>query len=210
MVRLLREHPLTTTPPPSNLGPLAEPWAREITRQVQDQATAIERLGGSLSNDGSATNGSLDNIAFQINELEQRQAGVVFADNLTTASFTQPNTVTNIITLQIPRPDRPRVGTLSVQFTAQANSALQTEVYGSFAIDGMIFHRDSRTVPTQNFEPSSWNGLKAITGYTGFSAGPGFGGELVLKLQSEAAFSSGARTVTYTGIQANYQYGQAI
>ena len=163
---------MTTTPPPSNLGPLAEPWAREITRQVQDQATAIERLGGSLSNDGSATNGSLDNIAFQINELEQRQAGVVFADNLTTARFTQPNTVTNIITLQIPRPDRPRVGTLSVQFTAQANSALQTEVYGTFSIDGLVFHRDSRTVPTPHPPPSPWHRLHAIPPYTAFSAAP--------------------------------------
>lgn len=201
---------MSNTPPPSNLGPLSEPWAREITDQVQANRTAIQRLGGDFSMDGSLNNSSLDNIAYQINELQQRRSGVVTADALTTSSFTSPNSVTNVITLQIPRPDVPRVGTVSVQFTAQGSNSLQTEVYGSFAVDGLVFHRDSRTVPTQNFEPSSWNGLKAITGYTGFTATPTSGGTLVLTLQSEAIFSTGARTVTYTGIQANYQYGQAI
>lgn len=201
---------MSNTPPASNLGPLSEPWAREITEQVQANRTAIQRLGGDFSMDGSLNNSSLDNIAYQINELQQRRSGVVTADALTTSSFTSPNSVTNVITLQIPRPDVPRVGTVSVQFTAQGSNSLQTEVYGSFAVDGLVFHRDSRTVPTQNFEPSSWNGLKAITGYTGFTATPTSGGTLVLTLQSEAIFSTGARTVTYTGIQANYQYGQAI
>lgn len=201
---------MTNTPPPSNLGPLSEPWARDITTAIQNSRTAIERLGGDFSMEGSLGNSSLDNIAYQINELQQRQAGVTRALDLTTASFNQPNSVTNVVTLQIPRPSVARVGTVSVQFTAQGSNSLQTEVYGSMAIDGLVFHRDSRTVPTQNLEPSSWNGLKAITGYTGFTAGPGFGGTITLTLQAEAAFSSGARTVTYTGIQANYQYGQAV
>lgn len=200
---------MTTTPPPSNLGPLAEPWAREITSQVINQATAIDRLGGTVSGNGSSGNASLDNISYQINELRQRQSGVIVYPSFSTSSFSS-GSVTNTITIQIPRPDVARFGTVSVQFTATNSNALQTEVYGSIEIDGNTFHRDSRSVPSQNLEPSSWNGQKAITGYTGFTAGPGFGGTINLTLQAEAAFSSGARVVNYSNIQANYQYGQAV
>lgn len=200
---------MTNTPPPSNLGPLAEPWGREITRQVEENTIAIQRLGGTVSGNGSSSNSALDNISYQINELRQRQSGVISYPSFSTSSFSS-GSVTNTITIQLPRPDVARFGTVSVQFTATNSNALQSEVYGSIEIDGTIFHRDSRSVPSQNLEPSSWNGQKAITGYTGFTAGPGFGGTINLVLQAEAAFSSGARTVNYLNIQANYQYGQAI
>lgn len=199
-----------STPPPSNLGPLSEPWARDITKQVQDNRIAIQRLGGDVSSDGSVTGATLENISYQINELRQRQSGVVRSTDVQTASFNQPASVTNVVTLQLPRPDVSRVGWVAVQFTATNSNGNQSEVYGSIEIDGVVFHRDSRSVPTQNLEPASWGGQKAITGYTGFMAGPGFGGLIRITLQAEAAFSSGARTVTYSNIQANYQYGQAV
>lgn len=199
-----------TTPPPSNLGPQSQPWARSVTDTLTQQTLAIERLGGDSSNDGRVNNSTLDNIAYQINELQQRQSGTVRFADVTTAPFTNPNSVTNTITLQIPRPDRARVGWVSVQFTATNSNSAQTEVYGSFSIDGTVFHRDSRTVPTQNLEPASWGGQKALTGYTGFTASPTSGGTITLVLQAEAALSTGSRFVTYSNIQANYQYGQAI
>lgn len=198
-----------TTPPPSNLGPLSEPWGREITKQVQENRIAIQRLGGDFSNDGSLNNSTLDNIAYQIKELRERQAGIVTAADFSSATFSS-GTVTNVITLQIPRPDRPRVGTVSLQFTATNSNANQTEVYASMEIDGTVFHRDSRSVPTQNIEPASWGGQKALTGFTGFTATPTSGGTLRLTLQAEAALSTGSRSVRYFNIQANYQYGQAI
>lgn len=196
-------------PPPSNLGPLSEPWGREITKQVQENRIAIQRLGGDFSNDGSLNNSTLDNIAYQINELRERQSGIVTAADFSSATFSS-GTVTNVVTLQIPRPDRPRVGTVSLQFTATNSNANQTEVYASMEIDGTVFHRDSRSVPTQNLEPASWGGQKALTGFTGFTATPTSGGTLRLTLQAEAALSSGSRSVRYFNIQANYQYGQAI
>lgn len=196
-------------PPPSNLGPLSEPWGREITKQVQENRTAIQRLGGDFSNDGSLNNSTLDNIAYQINELRQRQAGIVTAADFSSASFSS-GTVTNVVTLQIPRPDVARVGTVSLQFTAINSNANQSEVYASMEIDGTVFHRDSRSVPTQNLEPSSWGGQKALTGFTGFTATPTSGGTLRLTLQAEAALSTGSRSVRYFNIEANYQYGQAI
>lgn len=199
-----------STPPPSLLGPLSEPWAREITRQVQDNETALQRLGGDFSSDGSVSNSALDTVAFQINELQQRRSGVIIYPDFTTSAFSNPSSVTNSITIQLPRPDARRFGTVSVQFTAVNSNTLQTEVYGSMEIDGNVFHRDSRAVPTQNFEPASWRGEKALTGFTGFQAGPGFGGTITLTLQAEAAFSTGSRQVTYTNIQANYQYGQRV
>lgn len=198
-----------TTPPPSNLGPLSEPWAHAITQQVVGNRTALERLGGDFSNDGSLNNSSLETIAYQIRELQQRQSGIVRAMDFSSAVFAS-GSVTNVVTLQIPRPDVTRVGTVSLQFTATNSNALQSEVYASMEADGVIFHRDSRSVPTQNLEPASWGGQKALTGFTGFTAGPGFGGELRLTLQAEAAVSSGARQVNYFNIQANYQYGQAV
>lgn len=196
-------------PPPSNLGPLSEPWGREITKQVQENRIAIQRLGGDFSNDGSLNNSTLDNIAYQINELRQRQAGIVTSADFSSATFSS-GTVTNVVTLQIPRPDVPRVGTVSLQFTATNSNSNQTEVYASMEIDGTVFHRDSRSVPTQNLEPASWGGQKALTGFTGFTATPTSGGTLRLTLQAEAALSTGSRSVRYFNIQANYQYGQAI
>lgn len=201
---------MTNTPPPSNLGPQSQPWARSVTDTLSQHMLAIERLGGDATNDGRVNNSTLDNIAYQINELQQRQAGTVASPDITTPTFTNPNSVTNTVTLQIPRPDRPRIGWVSVQFTATNSNSAQTEVYGSFSIDGTVFHRDSRTVPTQNLEPASWGGQKALTGYTGFTATPTSGGTLILTLQAEAALSTGARFVTYSNIRANYQYGQAI
>lgn len=197
------------TPPPSNLGPLSEPWGREITKQVQENRVALQRLGGDFSNDGSLNNSTLDNIAYQINELRERQAGIVTVAAFSTTTFSS-GAVTNVVTLQIPRPDRARVGTVSLQFTATNSNANQTEVYASMEIDGTVFHRDSRSVPTQNLEPASWGGQKALTGFTGFTATPTSGGTLRLTLQAEAALSTGSRSVRYSNIQANYQYGQAI
>ena len=196
--------------PPSNLGPLSQPWGDEITRQTLANERAIQRLGGDFSVDGSLNNSTLDSITNQIRELQQRQFGIVTAPDFTTASFTNPNSVTNSVTLQIPRPDVPRIGWVSVRFTATNSNALQTEVYGSFSIDGTVFHRDSRTVPSEALEPASWQGQKALTGYTGFTATPSSGGTITLTLQAEAALSSGARIVTYSGIQASYQYGQRV
>lgn len=196
-------------PPPSNLGPLSEPWGREITKQVQENRIALERIGGDFSNDGSLNNSTLDNIAYQINELKQRQSGIVTAVNFSSPSFSS-GMLTNVVTIQIPRPDVPRVGTVSLQFTATNSNGNQTEVYASMEIDGTVFHRDSRSVPTQNLEPPSWGGQKALTGFTVFTATPDSGGTLRLTLQAEAALSTGERSVLYSNIQANYQYGQAV
>lgn len=197
-----------TTPPPSNLGPLSEPWARYITEQVRGNQTAIERLGGDLSNTGAQSNSGLNLVSSQINELMQRQSGLVTAAD---ASVTLSSGLAGTsVQIQVPRPsDKARIGWLSVQVTARNSNSLQSEAYVSYSLDGSVFHRDSRYLPTDNLEPASWNGDKAITGYTAFIASPGSGGLLNLDLQAEAAFSTGARTVTFANIRVTYQYGQA-
>lgn len=201
---------MTTTPPPSYLGPQSEPWGRYITEQVRQNAEAIERLGGDASNDGRINNSTLDLLGSQIKELSQRQAGVVTAPDVFTPEFSS-GTQTLTVNIQIPRPkDAARVGWVSVQFTATNSNANQTEVFGSMSIDGTVFHRDSRAVPTGNLEPASWNGDKAITGYTGFTASPDTGGSIDLVLQAQVAFSSGSRSVRFHSIRATYQYGQKI
>lgn len=197
------------TPPPSNLGPMAEPWARDITDQVRQNAEAIERLGGDASNDGRVNNSVMDTISYQINEIQARQSGILNHPDATTPAFGS-GSVTQTLTLQIPRPAVRRIGWLSVQVTATNSNGLQSEVYASISVDGQVFHRDSRSVPTQLLEPSSWGGAKALTGYTGFVAGPGSGGTVTITLEAEAALSSGARSVTYSNIRAVYQYGQAV
>lgn len=200
---------MTNIPPPSNLGPFSEPWGREITQQVQRNREAIQRLGGDFSNDGSLNNSALEQIAYQIQELQQRQSGSVSFATFSSASFSS-GSVTNVVNLQIPQPATRRFATVSVQVTATNSNSAQTEVYATMEVDGTVFHRDSRSVPTQNLEPSSWGGQKAITGFTGFTAGPGGGGSIRLTLQAENAFSSGPRFVTYSNILAVYQYGQAV
>lgn len=199
---------MSTTPPPSNLGPFSEPWGREITRQVQENRRAIERLGGDFSNDGSLNSSALDQITYQLQELQQRQSGSVSSAPFSTAVFSA-GSVTNVVNIQLPRPSVRRFATVSLQVTAENSNSSQTEVYATMEMDGAVFHRDSRSVPTQNLEPSSWGGQKAITGFTGFTAAPGVGGSIRLTLQAENAFSSGPRFVTYSNILAIYQYGQA-
>lgn len=209
MVHFHRELELKT-PPRSNLGPMSEPWARDITDQVQQNAIAIERMGGDATNDGRINNSTMDTLASQITELQQRQSGIVQAANVSTPSFSTGIQTINV-NIQLPRPtDAPRVGWVSVQFTATNSNANQSEVYGSISIDGAVFHRDSRSVPSTNFEPASWGGQKAITGYTGFVASPNSGGLITLVLQAEVAFSTGARVVNFQNIQATYQYGQKV
>lgn len=194
-----------TTPPPSNLGPMSEPWARFRTAQAIQNAEAIESMGGDASNDGRINNSAMDNMAFQINELQDRQSGFVTVPDEAVPLSSGIGTIT--VSIQLPRTDVTRVGWVAVQFTATTNTAAQTGIYGSFDIDGRVFHRDSRAVPSQALEPASWNGAKAITGYTGFVASPDGGGLVRLTLQYEA-IGTGARTVTFSGIQATYQYGQ--
>ena len=196
------------TPPPSNLGPMAEPWARDITEQVRQNAEAIERLGGDASNDGRINNSVMDTISYQINEIQARQSGIIQHPDVTTPVFAA-GSVLQTIALQIPRPTVGRIGWLSVQVTATNSNGLQSEVYTSMSVDGSVFHRDSRSVPTQLLEPASWGGAKALTGYTGFVASPTAGGSVSIALEAEAALSSGARSVTYSNISAVYQYGQA-
>lgn len=197
------------TPPKSNLGPLSEPWARWATEQVQQHERAIERMGGDASNDGRINNSTMDNLASQVRELQQRQSGIVLADEVNTGSFSSGTRTINV-SLQLPRPDAKRVGWVSVQFTASNSNSLQTEVFGTMAMDGTVFHRDSRAVPSENTEPASWMGDKALTGYTGFIADPNSGGTIDLTLQAQIAFSTGARSVRFHSIRATYQYGQRI
>jgi hypothetical protein len=208
VVRLLREHQLITLPP-SNLGPQAEPWGREIAKLTVNNSEAIDRLGGDTSNDGRINNSTMDVMASQINELQQRQSGLVRVNSVQTPTFSS-GTQTLTVNIQIPRPSVNRSGWVAVQFTAVNSNANQTEVYGSMSIDGNTFHRDSRAVPSENTEPASWGGEKAITGYSGFVAGPDFGGTITLVLEAEVAFSSGDRFVVFQNIQASYQYGQTV
>lgn len=200
-----------TTPPPSNLGPLSEPWARWQTAQVIQNATAIERLGGDSTNDGIANNSSFDQLASQINELYARQSGLLTLPDQVSAAVEFGNPAMNVFTFQIPRPtDGTRTGWLSAQFTASADSlTLYTDVFGSFSIDGRIFHRDSRYVPTNNLEPTSWNGDKAITGYTGFTLGPNDGGTVTIVAEAIPQ-GFGLRTVRYGNLQLTYQFGQLV
>lgn len=197
-------------PPRSNLGPQSEPWARYQTDQTLQNARAIESMGGDASNDGRINNSAMDNMANQIKELQARQSGVTSVQDVDIPTFsTGSRSVT--VTVQIPRPTVARAGWVSLQFTARNNTALQTEVYASFDVDGSVFHRDSRSVPTTNFEPASWNGDKAITGYTGFYAAPEQGGLLTMFIQAENTSSAASpRTISLVDIKASYQYGQRV
>jgi len=190
---------------------MSEPWARFQTDQTIRHAEVIESMGGDASNDGRINNSVMDSMASQIEDLSARQSGIVQTGDIYTAPFTTGSQFA-VATLQIPRPtDSARAGWVAAQFTARNNTSRQTEVYATFLMDGRIFHRDSRSVPTTNFEPSSWNGDKALTGYTGFIAFPATGGTLTIELQAEAAFdTSGPRTITFADIRASYQYGQAV
>lgn len=202
---------MTFTPPPSNLGPLSQPWERFYTAQLLQNATAIERLGGDATNDGVQNNSTLDIMARQINEIYARQTGQVARDDFAQTTNSNGQAITTF-SLQVPRPADRRIGWLSLQMAVTTNSPTNPiEVYATFSIDGTVFHRDSRTLPDPNFEPSSWNGQKSFTAYTGFTADSASGGTIDVTVQADRAFNpTGVRVLTYAGIRATYQYGQII
>lgn len=196
-------------PPRSNLPPDAEPWGRFITDGVQKNASTIEMLQNDSKNVARINSSTLDNLANQMEDIRNRQTGIVTYPTFSLPAFSTGTQATTI-SIQIPRPAVAKAGWCSVQFTAVNSNSLQTEVYASMFMDDVAFHRDSRSVPTSNFEPPSWGGDKSLIGYSGFFASPTSGGTVSLLLETEILFSSGSRFVTFKDIKVVYQYGQNV
>lgn len=200
-----------TTPPPNNLGPLSQPWARWRTDKVLENERTLQRLSGDATNDGIQSGTTINQIARQINEIYARQTGFVERDPYSQAT-NNSGQATSTFELQIPRPgDTNRLGWLAVQVAANTNSTVPVDVFATFEIDGRVFHRDSRTLPDGNFDPSTWNGQKSLIGYSGFTAGPTGGGLIRVTLQIDGQFyGNGVRTISYSNIRATYQFGQIV
>lgn len=198
-------------PPPSNLGPMAEPWARWITDQTLQNAEGVERLGGDASNDGRINNSLLDSMADQIQELNARQSQTLFVPDLTTPVFNQSGaTVSTSTTISLPRPlDAQRIGWVSLSGTPSVTPAYDSTVFVTFSIDGRPFYRSSIGLPPASATPAGWTTF-SFQGVTGFMADPEAGGALSIQLQARGlAFgAAGNRTATLGGITATVAYAQ--
>lgn len=198
-------------PPLSNLGPMAEPWARWITDQTQTNATAIEQLGGDASNDGRINNSSMDLMASQINELYQRQSAIVTSPDLYTPAFNNTGvTFSASVNIQLPRPtDAARSGWLALNCNPTVAPALFTAVFVTFSIDGRMFYRSSMGLPPSDSAPVGWNNA-SFSGATGFDASPSSGGVLGILLEAYGSpfGDPGLRTASLQNISATVAYGQ--
>lgn len=198
-----------TTFPMSNLGPQSEPWARAITDQVRQNATAIERLGGDASNDGRVNNSTMDQISAQLNEINQRQASLTTADPITTPSFGSGGSASASRDIQIPRPgDVARTGWLALSFDVSQSNSDFGATFVTVYLDGSIFYKTSVGFPTSNVTPASWGANINISAFTAFTATPTSGGLLRVEITGTAS-SGAARTVTASNFRATAQYSQA-
>jgi len=199
------------TPPPSNLGPMSEPWARFQTDQTLQNATAIERLGGDATNDGRLNNSTLDNMAAQLEEINQRQSGYVTANDITTAPFNGTGTSAPTVAqeIQLPRPtDTRRSGWLAVTFDVSQSTADFGTAFLTIYIDGRVFHKNSVGFPTSTITPPEWASNSNVAGFTGFTAEPSSGGLLRVELTGSASSGAALRTVSARSFQVTYQYSQ--
>ena len=204
-----------TKPPPSNLGPMAEPWARWQTDQTVTNAEAIERLGGDASNDGRINNSTLDVMAEQINEIYQRQSAYTDAPSITTAPFNGTDTSAPTVAreIQLPRPtDAARSGWLAVSFDLTQSTADFSVAFFTLYVDGQIFHKNSVSFPTNPVTPAEWAASSNIVGFSGFTASPNSGGLVRIEMTPSANFASGSglRTITATNFKVTHQYSQKV
>lgn len=199
--------------PPSNLGPMSEPWARAITEQTLQNATEVDRLGGDSTNDGRINNSTMDQMALQIKELNQRQAQIISEAPMVTATFNESSpTQTVTRTIQLPRPDDARRHAwISVSSTPGVTPALDVATFVTYIIDGRIFYRASAGLPQGIGTPAGWEGA-TFSGSTGFTADPGSGGELTIIFQAiaESFGSPGNRVCRLSAIEATIQYAQKV
>lgn len=196
---------MATRPPLSNLSPMAEPWGRDMQERILASGTAIDRLGGSVSNDGRIQNSSMDLMAAQISELYARSSALVRAGNLTTPSFTD-NLVSVSSFVSLPAASVPRLAWVSLSCTPSQTGTDDSVVFVTMLLDGQVFYRNSVGLPAGLAPPPGWDGATFV-GYSGFTSQSGTG-NLELRLQARG-FSGGApRTVTLSGIQATVNFAQ--
>lgn len=200
-------------PPPPNLGPMSQDWGRYMTEQVQQNAVAIERLGGDASNDGRVNNSTLDTMTSQLEEIGQRQSGYVTAAPITTAAFNGTGTSAPMVAreIQLPQPsDFPRAGWLAITFDVAQSTTDFGVGFFTIYVDGRIFHKNSVGFPRSDITPPEWAGNSNIAGFTGFTAEPGAGGLVRVEMTGSASAGAGLRTITASDFQVTYQYSQRV
>lgn len=202
---------MLTTPPPNNLGPMSQEWGRYITVQTRQNAEAIERMGGDASNDGQVNNSTMDQMASQLNEVNQRQSAFTVADSITTAPFNGGGTNAPMVArnIEIPRPaDVARSGWLALTFDVSQTTNEFTVAFFTIYIDGNPFHKSSIGFPVSTVTPASWGSGASVSAFTGFVAGPSFGGLVRVEMTGTANFGTVLRTVTASNFQVTNQYSQ--
>ena len=199
--------------PPSNLGPMSEPWARAIADQTMQNATEIERLGGDSTNDGRTNNSAMDQMARQIAELNQRQAIRQPEPSLITGTFNESSpTQTVMRDIQLPRPsDARRNAWVTVSGVPAVSPSLDIAAFVTFRMDGRTFYRSSAGLPLAIGVPAGWDGATFV-GSTGFTASPTSGGLLTIVFQAiaESFGSPGSRVASLNSVEITLQYAQKV
>ena len=108
-------------PPKSNLSPLSEPWGRYVENSISAINTLLERMTGGFSADASFQNSTLDNLASQIRELEQRALQAVSAPDMLSAIYDAGNATVST-TMTLPAPNESRMAVISASCAPSATT----------------------------------------------------------------------------------------
>ena len=195
-------------PPKSNLSPLAEPWGRYVENSISAINTLLERMTGGFSADASFQNSTLDNLASQIRELEQRALQAVSAPDMLSAIYDAGNATVST-TMTLPAPNESRMAVISASCAPSATTPRNSVIFIRMTVDGKDFHRSSFAVPLiTSSTPPGWSSFTA-EGYIAIPVQAGVSPQVTVEaIGIGNTYDPGAKQMLITSIGASVTYAQ--
>ena len=195
-------------PPNRNLSPAAEPWGRYIENEVIALGSALNGMSSGVDSEGRVQNSSMDSLAMQINELNQRQTQTVAAPPINVA-VTGTSWVSTSQDISLPASDFTRMAQVSFSGIIDISApTLPTTTFLSITVDGAPLFRQSFQVPASASSPPGWVG-GGIGAFGGIRVPAGTSPTMTLSLSS-MGFTAGARNVYIDSGSASITYGQRV
>lgn len=195
-------------PPKSNLSPLAEPWGRYVEGEISDLNTFIERSSGGFRADQSFQDSTLDNLASQIRELEERALQAVSAPDMMTAIYDAGNASVST-TMSLPAPTHSRMAVISASCAPRGMTPRNSVIFIRMSVDGKDFHRSSFAVPLiTSSTPPGWDSFTA-EGYIALPVSAGSSPQVTIQaIGIGNTYDPGTKQALITSIGSSITYAQ--
>lgn len=197
-------------PPKSNLSPLAEPWGRYIESEILGINTEIDRATGGIGAGQRVQGSAIDNLASQIQELEERALQAVSAPDMTTAVYDAGNAFVST-TMTLPAPLSSRMAVISASCAPMGLTPRNSVIFIRMSVNGKDFHRSSFAVPLiTSSTPPGWDSFTA----EGYIALPVDGGNppivTIEAIGIGNTYDPGPKQALVSSIGASVTYAQRI